>query len=558
MANETGCKAAAGSAAAAIGAAASATEIGAALSADAAVATGSVAVPIAAGAAGNAFTVRGLSFSYPTRSGGEAPHAVFDGLDLTLREGAVTTLIGANGSGKSTLFNLLTKNLAPQQGSVFLRGGDVAALRLSDFARLVAIVHQRNTAPADLAVEKLVGYGRFPHRKRGRAASTADDERMVAWALETTGLAPLAKQPVSALSGGQLQRVWVAMALAQGTKVLLLDEPTTYLDIRYQLELLELVRRLNRQMGLTVIMVLHDINQAIQFSDELVALADGRIVAQGAPRDVVTPQLLAQVYGVALEVTQVHGRPYVLTAQAAGADLGFSGFGPEDPGTADPALADFGTAPRRQPTPAPRHAEELCGSASAAAISSDGSGTMKKLTKANRNGASIMEHVTAVSPTASAAPSSPISSAPAASTVSAAATSVTSSPAGGKRRFRAVWAAAGFVAFALAVIGVVLPILPTTPFALVAAFCFARSSERLNTWFKSTKLYKKVLEGYVTKRSMTVKAKLSIIIPVTVLLGIGFALMANVPAGRIVLAIVWLGHLVYFGFVVKTEKASAQ
>lgn len=118
-----------------------------------------------------------------------------------------------------------------------------------------------------------------------------------------------------------------------------------------------------------------------------------------------------------------------------------------------------------------------------------------------------------------------------------------------------LWAAAGFLFFALGMVGVVLPILPTTPFILVAAFCFARSSERLNAWFKGTKLYKQVLEGYVTKRSMTLKAKLTILVPVTVLLAIGFALMGRVPVGRIVLAIVWIGHIVYFGFIVKTDKA---
>lgn len=131
--------------------------------------------------------------------------------------------------------------------------------------------------------------------------------------------------------------------------------------------------------------------------------------------------------------------------------------------------------------------------------------------------------------------------------------------AGGSRRVsRYVWAGLGFLFFGLALVGVALPFLLTTPFALLAAFCFARSSERLNAWFKSTKLYKKVLEGYVTKRSMTVKAKLTIIIPVTVLLGIGFALMANVPIGRIALALVWIGHIVYFGFIVKTDRGEIE
>ncbi len=242
---------------------------------------------------------------------------IFDGLDLDLHEGMITTLIGANGCGKTTLFNLLTKNLTPQSGRIELCGEDVSKLRLDEFARMVAIVHQHNRAPADLAVKKLVGYGRFPHRRRGRSSLTDEDERMIDWALETTALQGLADHPVSALSGGQMQRVWVAMALAQGTKVLLLDEPTTFLDIRYQLELLEMLRRLSRQTGMTIIMVLHDINQAIQFSDEVVALTDGEAIAQGCPCEVITSDLLERIYGIGLEVVEVHGQPYVLTAQIA-------------------------------------------------------------------------------------------------------------------------------------------------------------------------------------------------------------------------------------------------
>lgn len=253
------------------------------------------------------FTVSGLQFAYDH---GRVP--IFDGLGLTIPEGQITTLIGANGCGKSTLFNLLTKNLKPQAGTVHLRGGDVSALRLRDFAKLVAIVHQRNSAPGDLAVEKLVGYGRFPYHGMGSAAKTDEDDRMVAWALEVTGLAEYAKRPVSALSGGQAQRVWIAMALAQGSDVLLLDEPTTYLDIRYQLDILHLIKRLNSEFGMTVIMVLHDVNQALRYSDNLVALAGGKVVAQGAPDGIITPDLLEQVYGVRLPVTAIEGKPFVL------------------------------------------------------------------------------------------------------------------------------------------------------------------------------------------------------------------------------------------------------
>ena len=165
---------------------------------------------------------------------------------------------------------------------------------------------------SDHAVKKLVEYGRFPYRALGRRADAAEDERMVRWALETTGLSEFACQPVSSLSGGQAQRVWIAMALAQGSKVLLLDEPTTYLDVRYQLDILRLVRRLNEEFGMTIVMVLHDINQALHYSDEVVALADGRIVAQGAPERIVTSELLEQVYGISLRVVDVDGKPFVL------------------------------------------------------------------------------------------------------------------------------------------------------------------------------------------------------------------------------------------------------
>ena len=258
------------------------------------------------------FSVRGLEFSYPGDHKG-CRKRIFGGLDLDLREGVVTTLIGANGSGKSTLFNLLTKNLTPDAGQILLRGGNVADLRLQDFARLVAIVHQNNVCPADLTVERLVHYGRVPFSGPFTPRDHDKDEAWVHWALATTQLLELADRPVGELSGGQRQRAWLAMALAQGSDVLLLDEPTTFLDIRYQLQLLRLVRQLNREFGLTVVMVLHDVNQAMHYSDEVVALAGGRVVAQGAPADVVTPELMRRVYGVSLQVAHVEGHPFVLT-----------------------------------------------------------------------------------------------------------------------------------------------------------------------------------------------------------------------------------------------------
>lgn len=173
----------------------------------------------------NVFQIRGLSFAY-------GKHAVLKGLDLDLHAGRITTLIGANGCGKSTLFHLMTKNLRPDAGRILLHGQDISACRLRDFARQVAIVHQYNTAPADLSVENLVAYGRTPYQTMGLSIDPEADAEKIRWALEITHTDKYRDKPVAELSGGQKQRVWIAMALAQGTQILFLDEPTTYLDIR--------------------------------------------------------------------------------------------------------------------------------------------------------------------------------------------------------------------------------------------------------------------------------------------------------------------------------------
>ena len=250
--------------------------------------------------------VNGVSFSYGKQE-------VLKDISFAMKEGSVTTILGANGSGKSTLFYLMTKNLPLITGEILLEGKDIKRLKLKEFAKKVAIVNQTNSIQGDIQVEKLVGYGRTPFLSFLESKRT-EDERLIDWAMEITNVKKYRGKPLSSLSGGQRQRVWIAMALAQNTKILLLDEPTTYLDIRYQLEILDLIRRLNREFGITILMVLHDVNQAIRYSDEVIGLKDGRIVAQGVPREVVSPEFMEEIYGVRLDVAYIEKRMYVLNA----------------------------------------------------------------------------------------------------------------------------------------------------------------------------------------------------------------------------------------------------
>lgn len=258
-----------------------------------------------AGSAGAAMEVRDLSFSY-------GANRVLDHASLHIETGKITTIMGANGCGKTTLFSLMTKNLVPEKGKVLLEDKNIRNMGLNDFAKQVAIVHQYNTAPDDLTVEELVAFGRTPYKTMFGSTSEADDD-MIEWAMEVTGTMEYRDREIGRLSGGQRQRVWIAMALAQNTKVLFLDEPTTYLDIRYQIEILELIRELNRDFGMTIIMVLHDIKQAIHYSDVVIGLKDGKVLVEGAPKDVITAESIEALYGIRLNVAEVGGEKVVLT-----------------------------------------------------------------------------------------------------------------------------------------------------------------------------------------------------------------------------------------------------
>ncbi|URN96658.1 MAG: ABC transporter ATP-binding protein [Candidatus Pristimantibacillus lignocellulolyticus] len=222
---------------------------------------------------------------------------ILNELSTSIAEGKVTTIIGPNGSGKSTLLALLARNYIPSVGQIIIDGRDLQQLKTKELARILAVVHQQNDAPYDLTVEKLVEYGRLPYRHMFSSESNEDREA-IEWALECTKLTEFRHRRLNELSGGQKQRAWVAMALAQKTSILFLDEPTTFLDIYYQIELLDLVQQLNREHGLTIVMVLHDVNQAVRYSDHIKVLKDGNIIAEGEPEAIMTSELMELVYDV--------------------------------------------------------------------------------------------------------------------------------------------------------------------------------------------------------------------------------------------------------------------
>ncbi|WP_067816267.1 ABC transporter ATP-binding protein [Actinomadura kijaniata] len=248
----------------------------------------------------------GLRLAYDGR-------VVVDDLDLTVPPGKVTVIVGANACGKSTLLRALARLLSPRAGRVLLDGRALSSIPTRTLARRLGILPQSPVAPEGLTVGELVGQGRSPHQTWWRQWS-ADDERAVARALECTGMTDLAGRAVDELSGGQRQRAWIAMAVAQETPVLLLDEPTTYLDLAHQVDVLDLVVDLNRDEGRTVLMVLHDLNQACRYADHIVAMKAGRVVARGAPREVVTAALVADVFGLECEIVPdpVSGTPLVV------------------------------------------------------------------------------------------------------------------------------------------------------------------------------------------------------------------------------------------------------
>lgn len=243
---------------------------------------------------------------------------VLDRVDLEIEDSRVTAIVGPNGCGKSTLLRGLGRLMRPSRGSVLLDGADIHRLPTRSVARVLGLLPQQSTAPEGLTVRDLVGRGRHPHHGWfGRWS--AEDDTIVAGAMLETSMLELADRRVDELSGGQRQRVWIAMALAQRPDILLLDEPTTYLDIAHQIEVLDLMRRLNRARGTTVVMVLHDLNLAARYADRLVVMSGGRVLHQGAPTDCLTVDTVREAFGLESVVVEdpVTGSPLVVPVGTA-------------------------------------------------------------------------------------------------------------------------------------------------------------------------------------------------------------------------------------------------
>jgi iron complex transport system ATP-binding protein len=250
----------------------------------------------------------GLRLAYDDR-------VVVSDLTLEVPRGRITVIVGANACGKSTLLRALARLLTPRAGTVYLDGRSVHSTPTRQVARQLGILPQAPVAPEGLTVIDLVTRGRAPHQSWWRQWSSADEAAVFA-ALRATELTDLADRPVDELSGGQRQRAWIAMAIAQETPILLLDEPTTFLDLAHQIDVLDLVVDLNRREGRTVVMVLHDLNQACRYADHVVAMKSGRIVTQGTPSEVITPEVVAEVFDVTCQVVPdpVSGTPMIIPA----------------------------------------------------------------------------------------------------------------------------------------------------------------------------------------------------------------------------------------------------
>jgi len=251
-------------------------------------------------------TVENLNVSYSDTE-------VLKDINFHINTGEIVTIIGPNGSGKSTLIKAVSRCLKPSKGNIFLDKNNIKQIDTKEIAKKLAVLPQVKSVSSDILVEELVSYGRYPHLNFGKRLSKEDNE-IVTWAIEKTGLENMRKRLVCTLSGGEKQRAWIAMSLAQKPQVLILDEPTTFLDISYQLEVLELVKELNNTLGITVVMVLHDLNQASRYSDKLMVIDKGKLCEFDAPDKIINKSLLKKIFKIDADIyeDEINNCPYFI------------------------------------------------------------------------------------------------------------------------------------------------------------------------------------------------------------------------------------------------------
>lgn len=237
-----------------------------------------------------AIRVENLSVSYEK-------NLIIDKMNLKLKKGKINIIIGSNGCGKSTLLKCIARVIKAESGDIFINNKNIKKEKEKNLAKEVAFLPQGPICPSGITVKELVAFGRFPHQK-AIGGLTIKDKEIIDWAIKETGLVDLKDRQIEMLSGGQRQRAWIAMALAQDTEIIMLDEPTTYLDMSYQLEVLEILERLNKKKKITVVIVLHELNNACRFADNIIGLKNGKIIFEGNPKDVITKNNLKEIYNI--------------------------------------------------------------------------------------------------------------------------------------------------------------------------------------------------------------------------------------------------------------------
>lgn len=258
-----------------------------------------------------AICVKDLSVAYEN-------NLIIENMNLSIPKGEISIVIGANGCGKSTLLKTIARIIKPNCGKIYINGNDVKTRKAKVLAKEVAVLPQNPICPNGLTVRELIAYGRFPHQKTIAGLSIRDNE-VIDWAIKETGLEEFSNRPVESLSGGQRQRAWIAMTLAQETEIILLDEPTTYLDMSYQLEILLLLRKLNVEKKITIVIVLHELNNACRFASNIIGLKQGKVICEGSPSDVITNESLKEIYGIdaTLQVSQNGDYPICMEFELA-------------------------------------------------------------------------------------------------------------------------------------------------------------------------------------------------------------------------------------------------